>query len=230
MKDRFLFFENFKRIADSLPDDLRLKFYDSLTAYVFDGIEPEDAIIKSLIIAISPSLDKEDGRQNNGGKRENAGRKPKNIENEKSNLINSNQSFSNHNQSFQFLSETETRNGNKKQEITIPPSEDKSSSVGMEGEVREKIALAEPKSEYAFEGKVIKLRQKHFDEWQRAYPDLNLYAECLMRDDWLKDQPEAERKRWFISTAAYFAKQNERRKVQNNALKMQEEPDLGDYL
>lgn len=227
MKDRFLFFENFKRIADSLPDDLRLKFYDSLTAYVFDGIEPEDAIIKSLIIAISPSLDKEDGRQNNGGKRENAGRKPKNIENEKSNLINSNQSFSNHNQSFQFLSETETRNGNKKQEITIPPSEDKSSSVGMEGEVREKIALAEPKSEYAFEGKVIKLKQKHFDEWQRAYPDLNLYAECLMRDDWLKDQPEAERQRWFISTAAYFAKQNERRKVQNNALK---EHDWGDYL
>ena len=92
---------------------------------------------------------------------------------------------------------------------------------------------AEPfveKQEYAFEGKVIKLKQKHFDEWQRAYPDLNLYAECLMRDDWLKDQPEAERQRWFISTAAYFAKQNERRKVQNNALKMQEEPDLGDYL
>ncbi len=95
MKDRFLFFENFKRIADSLPDDLRLKFYDALTAYVFDGIEPEDAVIKSLIIAIGPSLNKEDGRLNNGGKRENAGRKPRNIENEKSNLINSNQSFSN---------------------------------------------------------------------------------------------------------------------------------------
>lgn len=119
MKDRFLFFENFRQIADSLPDDLRLKFYDALMSYVFDGIEPEDQIIKSLIIAIRPSLDKEDGRVNNGGKRENSGRKPKNIENEKSNIINSNQSFSNNNQSFQILSETETetRNGNKKQEI-----------------------------------------------------------------------------------------------------------------
>jgi hypothetical protein len=95
MKDRFLFFENFRQIADSLPDDLRLKFYDALMSYVFDGIEPEDQIIKSLIIAIRPNLDKEDGRVNNGGKRENSGRKPKNIENEKSNLINSNQSFSN---------------------------------------------------------------------------------------------------------------------------------------
>lgn len=34
MKDRFLFFENFKKIADTLPDDLRLKFYDALTSYV----------------------------------------------------------------------------------------------------------------------------------------------------------------------------------------------------
>lgn len=107
----------FGKFADSLPDDLRLKFYDALMSYVFDGIEPENQIIKSLIIAIRPSLDKEDGRVNNGGKRENSGRKPKNIENEKSNIINSNQSFSNNNQSFQILSETETRNGNKKQEI-----------------------------------------------------------------------------------------------------------------
>ena len=153
MKDRFLFFENFRRIADSLPDDLQLNFYKSLMAYVFDDEEPQDPIIKSLIIAISPSLDKEDGRANNGGKRENAGRKTKNIEdfesiekieNEKSNLINSNQSFSNNNQSFQFLYETETRNGNKKQEDIIPPSEDRSSSVGIE-EAREKIAPLPPK-------------------------------------------------------------------------------------
>ena len=65
MKDRFLFFENFKKIADTLPDDLRLKFYDALTAYVFDDEEPEDPVIKSLIIAIKPSLDKEEKRGGN---------------------------------------------------------------------------------------------------------------------------------------------------------------------
>ena len=130
-RDRFLFFENFKTTADKLPDDLRLKFYDALTDYVFNEVEPDDTIIAALISALKPSLDKEDGRANNGGKRENAGRKSQKIESEKSNLINSNQSFSNNNQSFQFLSETETRNGNKKQEDNIPPSEDKSSSVGI---------------------------------------------------------------------------------------------------
>lgn len=174
-KDRFLFFENFRKIADSLPDDLQLKFYKSLMAYVFDDEEPQDPIIKSLIIAISPSLDKEDGRVNNGGKRENAGRKSQQIEKEKSNLINSNQSFSNNNQSFQFLSETETRNGNKKQEDIIPPSEDKSSSVGIE-EAREKIAPIPPKKflkptvdevrEYCLERKNDIDPEKWFDFYQ----------------------------------------------------------------
>lgn len=78
---------------------------------------------------------------------------------------------------------------------------------------------AEKAKEYAFEGEVIKLKQKDFDAWKQAYPDLNLYAECLVRDNWLKEKPEEERKRWFMSTAAYFAKQNERRKIQNEQLR-----------
>ena len=222
IRDRFLFFENFKTTADKLPDDLRLKFYDALTDYVFNEVEPDDAIIAALINAIKPSLNKEDGRANNGGKRENAGRKSQQIEKEKSNLINSNQSFSNNNQSFQFLSETETRNGNKKQEDNIPPSEDKSSSVG--------IFSADAPKKYAFEGKVIRLNQKDFDSWQRAYPDLNLYAECLQRDAYLAKQPPDEQKNWFVSTGAYFIKQNAYRKAQNSNLEQPKDPDYGDYL
>lgn len=77
---------------------------------------------------------------------------------------------------------------------------------------------AEKAKEYVFEGEVIKLKQKDFDDWKRAYPDLNIYAECVVRDGWLKQQPESERKRWFMSTAAYFAKQNDRRRQQNKNL------------
>lgn len=66
-KDRFLFFENYNSIAEKLPDDLRLKFYDALMGYVFKDIEPDDVVISALITAIKPSLDKEDGRKNNGG-------------------------------------------------------------------------------------------------------------------------------------------------------------------
>lgn len=65
MRDKFLFFKNFKTVADKLPDDLRLKFYDSMTAYVFDGVESDDPVIAALVGAIKPSLDKVDNRGGN---------------------------------------------------------------------------------------------------------------------------------------------------------------------
>lgn len=71
MRDKFMFFDNFKETADRLPDDLRLKFYDAMTDYVFKGIEPDDAIISALISAIKPALNTETW----GGAREGAGRK-----------------------------------------------------------------------------------------------------------------------------------------------------------
>ena len=227
-RDRFLFFENFKRIASSLPDDLRLKFYDALTDYVFDDVEPEDPIIKSLIIAISPSLDKEDKRGGNHNPTgQNQYSKVKQENNDVKITQNNNklgQKEVKVGQSGQSFLETETRNGNKKQETEniIPPSEDKSSSVGID-------SAAAPKK-YAFEGKVIRLAQKDFDNWQKAYPDLNLYAECLQRDNWLAEQPPDEQKRWFVSTASYFIKQNERRKAQKKQFEQQDNDDFGDYL
>lgn len=225
-RDRFLFFENFKKIADSLPDDLRLKFYDALTAYVFDDEEPEDPIIKSLIIAISPSLDKEEkrgGNHNPTGKNQHGSDKQKEREDKtRQNNNELGQKEVKVGQSGQSFLETETRNGNKKQEDNIPPSEDKSSSVG--------IFSADAPKKYAFEGKVIRLNQKDFDSWQRAYPDLNLYAECLQRDAYLAKQPPDEQKNWFVSTGAYFIKQNAYRKAQNSNLEQPKDPDYGDYL
>ena len=121
MKDRFLFFENFKKIADTLPDDLRLKFYDALTAYVFDDEEPEDPVIKSLIIAIKPSLDKEEkrgGNHNPAGQNQHSKDKQNNIEvkdGQKNNSLG--QKEVKVGQSGQSFLETETGNGNRKQEI-----------------------------------------------------------------------------------------------------------------
>lgn len=72
-----------------------------------------------------------------------------------------------------------------------------------------------PSKKYAFEGKIIKLTQVDFEKWQKAYPDLNLFAELLQRDDYLATQPPDEQKRWYMSTSAFFIKQNERRKTQS---------------
>jgi hypothetical protein len=82
MRNKFIFLSNFKDAADKLPDDMRLKFYDAMTDYVFKGIDPDDAVVAALVGAIKPSLDIEDKR---GGMREGAGRKSKEIKNNQKN-------------------------------------------------------------------------------------------------------------------------------------------------
>lgn len=101
-KDKFMFFQNFKAIADKLDDDMRLKFYDALTNYVFNDEEPTDVIISALVEAIKPSLDKVDGRQNNGGNHN-----PNGV-NQHSKVGQSGQFWSKLVNSGQILSETET--------------------------------------------------------------------------------------------------------------------------
>lgn len=102
VRDKFMFFPNFKAMADKLDDKMRLEFYDSLTNYVFCGQEPEDPIISALLEAIKPSLDKVDGRQNNGGNHN-----PNGV-NQHSKVGQSGQIRSKLVNSGQILSETET--------------------------------------------------------------------------------------------------------------------------
>ena len=73
----------------------------------------------------------------------------------------------------------------------------------------------EENKKYFFFGKVIKLNEKDSESWQKAYPELNLYAECLVRDEYLATLSNTEQKNWFMSTARYFVKQNEIRKQQH---------------
>ena len=68
---------------------------------------------------------------------------------------------------------------------------------------------------YIFKGEIIKLNKKDYSNWERAYPELNLYAELLQRDLYLKTLPEADRKKWFITTAKYLMNQNEFRRKQH---------------
>lgn len=64
-KDGFYFFTNYRNIAKDLPIELRAEFYEALMDYAIDGIEPENGIIKALITAIKPSLDKTEKRGGN---------------------------------------------------------------------------------------------------------------------------------------------------------------------
>lgn len=62
---KFVFWEHFKLAADKLPNELRLKFYDAITDYVFKGIEPDDVVISALLASLKPELDKKEKRGGN---------------------------------------------------------------------------------------------------------------------------------------------------------------------
>lgn len=116
MRDKFLFFRNFKTVADKLPDDLRLKFYDAITNYVFEGIEPEDVVIAALVGAIKPSLDKEDkrgGNHNPTGQNQHSAVK---VGQTRSNEVKTDLLKLNTGQKGQSFLETETEDNKRKQE------------------------------------------------------------------------------------------------------------------
>lgn len=62
----------------------------------------------------------------------------------------------------------------------------------------------------AFSGRVIRLNQRDFDEWKRRYfsiPDLS--AELGALDDWLRDQDETVRKKWFQVVSGALSKKHQ---------------------
>lgn len=71
---------------------------------------------------------------------------------------------------------------------------------------------------YAFEGRVIKLKEADFRRWESAYNLVDIRAALQSRDDWIDGQPSEHRKRWFQSTSNYLARlQQEAAAVERNA-------------
>lgn len=189
----------------------REKFALAILDYAFKGEIPE---LKGSSLILFECIKHNLIVQNQGGrnKRLNKGSITDNVSSDKQ-----------LDKSSQTVNEPLSDNRKQITDNIIPPSEDKSSSVGIN-------FSALPSKKYAFEGKVIKLNPVDFDNWAKAYPDLNLYAELLQRDNWLSQQPPDEQKNWFLRTAQYFIKQNAFRRGQNKNFEQSEEPDYGDYL
>lgn len=60
-----------------------------------------------------------------------------------------------------------------------------------------------PSGAFVFESGVIRLTQKHFDEWTLAFPNLELRAELLSLTEWAGGQ-----KKWFFAVSSALAKRN----------------------
>jgi hypothetical protein len=88
-----------------------------------------------------------------------------------------------------------------------------------EGNREEKIKRADAR--YAFEGSVVKLSRKHFDDWTKAYASIDLAAELTARDAYLASPraSDEDRKNWFLSTSQHLANRNMEAKSRVVALK-----------
>jgi len=62
---------------------------------------------------------------------------------------------------------------------------------------------------YAFSGSVIRLKRADLQRWEKAYPKVDIMAALQSRDDWLKDRPEDERKKWFQSTSSWLSRKQQ---------------------
>jgi len=86
------------------------------------------------------------------------------------------------------------------------------SSERLEGvynnSITDKTRLDKIRSEYEFEGDVIKLTAKDFAQWEKSYPAIpNLRAKLQSLDDWFKCNPDAS-KNWFHKTSSMLQRDN----------------------
>lgn len=127
----------------------------------------------------------------------------------------------------QFISDTSTHRVRKLRQkrnvsVTAPDTDTEAETDKEEdkpllsrgGNLDGELGLDEPQqsgrpknpSRYAFEGHVIRLTHKDFDEWHRifhAIPDLR--AELYSLDIWLKDKPD-KHKGWFSAVSGMLSR------------------------
>jgi len=60
-------------------------------------------------------------------------------------------------------------------------------------------------SKYKFEGNIIKLNEKDYNRWEKAYHSLDLLAELTALDDFYSQEEDLEPGKWFIRTSTVLA-------------------------
>ena len=94
-----------------------------------------------------------------------------------------------------------------------PPSEDSNLAPP---EAAERPTPARKK--YAFTGKIVRLTQTDFDQWEKSFRHIDLRGALQSRDDWLAELPKNDRRRsspgWYRPTSNWLANRNEQAATQ----------------
>ena len=134
MNSKFMFYENFLRAIEYLPEEDQGKACLALCRFGITGSLPDDPVLKMFCVGVSASVQKYQGR---GGKRDGAGRKPQKSkefltvednqknqnnqnnqknQNEQTETININRNI---NRNINSKPKTETENRKKKKDLNL---------------------------------------------------------------------------------------------------------------
>lgn len=94
-------------------------------------------------------------------------------------------------------------------DATVSVTDTVTGSKGQgQGQYKERSTAAPV--EYAFVGKVVRLKPDDFATWQKAYRNLDLVAELTARDAWLGSEEATgeDRRKWFLTTSRWLANRN----------------------
>lgn len=208
MKDKFLFFKNFKTVADKLPDDLRLKFYDAITSYVFEGIEPEDPVIAALVGAIKPSLDKEEKRGGNHNPTGQNQHKEVKTGQTRSNEVKTSQENSKEGQRGQSFQDKET--GSRKQEVK---EKDTLKGIKKEKEIDLEDWIANKKPRIIFTPPTKEQVQAYIDE-KSLMVDAQKFINYFEAGNWI-DSEGKKVKNWKQKLITWDSKERTLRAAKN---------------
>lgn len=197
-QNKFAFFANFAESIRQLPEELQPKAYQAICEFGIYGILPEDAMLRGMCLMAKASIQKIDGRSNNGGNHNPAGI---NQHNKEVKEVNSGQ----FGQSGQILSETETETEtetevrNKKQEIKTQSSDKSSDCVARKKlvpidwfpklETVDKLSAKGLDTEKVVERFINSCRAKNL-----KYVD---FDRAILAWDWSKDTSVQKEKCWF---------------------------------
>jgi hypothetical protein len=90
-------------------------------------------------------------------------------------------------------------------------NDDSGTTAGQQRDKEEQVNnLTKNNTNYVFAGQTIKLNQCDFDEWASRYSGLaDIRAQLGSLDDWISDQPEAQRKKWFTIVSGALNKRHQ---------------------
>lgn len=159
--NKFMFYENFLKAIDQLPEDKRYKLCYDFCCYGITGELPADDVSKMLCLAVSASVQKYQGR---GGAREGAGAPKGNLNAVKKN---------NQKQSEQSKQSKQSENININRNINL----------NINNKTENNDLFAEEKDSRYGELSLVRLTESQYNKLKDKYINLDKAIEKL--DTWL---------------------------------------------